>query len=121
MADHPASALQVETLELSFDECQVSKQAFQDLEEALRGALRLRRLTLLDVLPSMLSMTTGVLGLEELSLLNICGTETDLGPSLQVCSQIQRAFLVLCPLGSCHTIQMCSICALHQHGAGNSK
>ena len=118
MTDHPASKLQTETLELSFDECQLSEQAVQDLEEALRGALRLRRLTLLDVLPSMLSVTTGMSGLEELSLLNICSTETDLGPFLQVNSLSWRAFSVLAPLGCCHLIHMCSICAVQQHSEG---
>ncbi len=76
--------MQAETLELAFDECRLSDQALQDLEEALRLSLRLRHLTLLDVLPGMLSMVAGLSGLEELSLVNISGTDADLGPSLQV-------------------------------------
>ena len=76
--------LQAETLDLAFDECRLSDQALQDLEEALRLSLRLRHLALLDVLPSMLSMVAGLSGLEVLSLVNISGTDADLGPSLQV-------------------------------------
>ncbi len=87
--------LQAETLELAFDECQLSEQALHDLQEALRLSLRLRHLTLLDVLPSVLSMVAGLSGLEELSLVNISGTDADLGPSLQV--GIQLACLVYLP------------------------
>ena len=84
MPDGSAPGVQAETLGLTFDECQLSGQALQDLAEALRLSLRLRRLTLFDVLPSMLSMTSNLHGLEELSLIDICGNNTDLGPPLEV-------------------------------------
>ena len=83
-ADRLCPWLQAETLELAFDDCELSEQAMQDLAELLGLSLRLRHMPLLDVLPSMLHMTSGVTGLEELALVNISGMDADLGPHLQV-------------------------------------
>ena len=76
--------LQAQSVELTFDGGPLSRQSLEDLAEILTLSLRLRRLTLYDILPSMIFVTSGVSALEELDLVDICGKAGHLGKPLQV-------------------------------------
>ena len=76
--------VQAQSVRLTFDGGPLSRQSLEDLAEILALALRLRRLTLCDILPSMIFVTSGVSALEELDLVDICCEERDLGKPLQV-------------------------------------
>ena len=71
-------------MELTCSERSLTEQTLQDLAEAFQASHRLRQLMLCDVLPNMLCMATGISRLEELSLVDICGKDTDLGQPLEV-------------------------------------
>ena len=71
-------------MELTCSESSLTDQTLQDLAEAFQASHRLRQLTLCDVLPNMLCMASGISRLEELSLADICGKDTDLGQPLEV-------------------------------------
>ena len=78
------TAVQAQTMELTCIVSSLADQSLQDLTEAFQASPRLRRLTLCDVPPNMLCMASGISRLEELSLADICGKDTDLGKSLEV-------------------------------------
>ena len=78
------TAAQAQTMELACSESSLTDQTLQDLAEAFKASHRLRQLMLCDVLPNMLCMASGISRLEELSLVDICGKDTDLGQPLEV-------------------------------------
>ena len=71
-------------MELTCSESSLTDQTLQDLAEAFQASHRLRQLMLRDVLPDMLCLASGIPCLEELSLADIRGKDTDLGQPLQV-------------------------------------
>ena len=78
------TASQAQTMELICSNSSLADHSLQDLAGAFRASHRLRQLTLCDVPPDMLCMASGIFRLEELSLVDICGKDTDLGNPLKV-------------------------------------
>ena len=71
-------------MELTCSDSSLTDQALQDLAEAFQASHQLRQLMLCDVLPNMLCVASGISRLQELTLVDICGKDTDLGQPLEV-------------------------------------